>query len=189
MTSSNRVVNRIILGLVGAILLVLAAAGAVGAAGLSLPWLDRVGLGRGSALASGKGVGVDADWYIAAAALVAILLALAWILTRGRGRTSRIIRLDSPDGSVEFDRHYVEDALAARLDAQRDVTRVTVAAFRRGRARICKLTVTVRRGGDVASVTAAVRDAIAELDAELGMSVPILTQLVATPVATTARAA
>ncbi len=184
MTRSNRVLNRIILALIGVLLIAAAAAALVAVAGWMPDLTTTVRRTLTTALAQPVTL-----WLVAAGCLVLIVLALAWMTTRGRGHASELVRVTSADGAVGFDRRYLEDALTSFLIGQRDVTGVSVAAYRAGRRQIGKLTVTVKRGSDIVAVTAAVRSALERLDAELGVTVPLVTHLAPGPFARSGRAA
>jgi hypothetical protein len=181
MTASNRVLNRVILVVVG---LALIAAGVIAlAATVHLVSLPRLSDAQ-SALTSSAML-----WSIAGGAAIVVIASLAWIVTRGRGHTNRLISSRKADGSVQFDRRYIEDALSARLSAQRDVSAVSVAAFRHRTELLARLTITVRRGSDIAPIVTAARLSIASLDEELGTTVPIIVHLVPARLRVAGRAA
>jgi len=164
MSASNRFGNRLLLALVG--LVAIAAAGwialrAYPAAGIALPELPSV---------------LDATWLwiTAAAALAAVVLSLAWILTRGRGRTALVVREESENGNVEFDVRVASDLLTAALENQPDTVGVRVTAHRVRRSPALAITVNARGGCDLTRLRDDVTKAVDQLDELLERRIPVL---------------
>jgi len=162
MTRSNRIVNRLILLVLG-LVLIAAAAYVAGGRALGLPRIPNPSVG--------------VLWAIVGGAVVVIVLSLVWILSRGRGRIRHLIEDESSDGSLTIDAHLVADLVGDALADQPDVTAVSSTGFRmRGRS-VLSLRVTVRRGADLARVIRAVDTAVAQLDGVLEQQLPILLQV------------
>jgi len=162
MTRSNRIANRLILLVLG-LVLIAAAAYVAGGPALGLPRIPTPSVG--------------ALWAIVGGAVVVIVLSLAWILSRSRGRIRHLIEDESPDGALTIDAHLVADLVGDALADQPDVTAVSSTGFRmRGRP-VLSLRVTVRRGADLARVIRAVDTAVAQLDGVLEQQLPILLQV------------
>jgi len=165
MTSTNRLLNRVILVLLAAIALAAAAYVANRAyptvAIPSVTTLDTITL-----------------WIVAAGALLVIVLAIAVILTRGRGHSRVAVTSRDDDGAASIDARVVADLIADDLALVPDVTAVTTRAFRVRGARALELRVSVRRSADLRLVVDAVDRAVAELDDVLEHRVPILLHVV-----------
>jgi hypothetical protein len=163
MTRSNRFINRFIIGLLG--LLLIAAGGYVlaRATGVVLPAVPQPSL--------------TALWVAAATSAVLIVLSLAWILTRGRGRISHLLVLDETDGSITVDTRVAADLVADALAGNPDVVAVSSTGFRVRRSSVLSLRVTARRGADLATVIRAVGEAVSQLDDVLEQQFPVLLQV------------
>ena len=162
MTRSNRIMNRLILLVLG-LVMIAAAAYVVGARPLGLPDIPKPS--------------VAALWAIVGGAVVVIVLSLIWIFSRGRGRIRHLIEAQSPDGSVTIDAHLVADLVGDALADQPDVVGVSSTGFRmRGRS-VLSLRVTARRGADLARVIREVDTAVDQLDGVLEQQLPILLQV------------
>lgn len=164
MTRSNRSLNRFFIALIG---LALIAVGIV-VAGPSLPpVLPDLAIPALPELTDPLLIGVA----VGAAALV--LLALIWVVTRGRGERKIAY---SGDG-VSVDRHVVEALVRDALSSQSDVVRVAAHAYRIRGSVALKLRVDVRKGAALAELASVLRRRIAELDTVLGVQAPVLVHL------------
>lgn len=166
MTSTNRFGNRLLLALLG--LAAIAAGGWVvlRAYPALLPQLSLPDIPAA--------LDPTALWIVAAALAVAIALSVVWMLTRGRGRTSRLLRDESSDGSVEFDARVAGDILSAHLDRQPDLLSVRVASYRVRRTQALLITVSARGGTDLPRLRDDVARAVEGLDNGLGRRIPVL---------------
>lgn len=169
MTRSNRVLNRILLLILG--LLALA-----GAATLALPLLPRTLNGiRMPQLTLGAPT-VLGEQLTVVIAVVVIALALTWILTRGRGRTGSALGGEGTD-AVTIDVRVVEQLLRNALDGEPDLLATSVTGFRvRGRS-VLRVRLSARRGTELRRLTDAARRAVDELDAAVGVELPILVHI------------
>ncbi|MBK4348209.1 hypothetical protein [Lacisediminihabitans changchengi] len=159
MTRSNRILNRVILAVLG-LVLIAAAAYVAGGSGLGLPNIPKPSVG--------------VLWAIVGGAVVVIVLSLIWILSRGRGRIRHLIEAESADGSVTIDALLVADLVGDALADQPDVVAVSSTGFRMRRRSVLSLRVTARRGADLARVIRAVDTAVEQLDGVLEQQLPVL---------------
>lgn len=153
MTRSNRMLNRVILLVLG--LIALGAAGA-----LALPLLtESVVSFRLPAIRPTATL----DGIIAAAAVVVIVLSVAWIVTRGRGRTRVAL-----DGELSVDARVADELIREELSHEPDVISASAGAFRVRGAAVLRVRVEARRSADLRRLTDAVRSAVDQLDLALG---------------------
>lgn len=172
MTKSNRTLNRVILLVLG---LVAVVAGLVIGAGV-LPAV-RDALAGYVTLPDRVEVPTESLWIVAAACAVVVVLALVWIVTRGRGGTSVAVRERSGDDAVTVNVALVRDVLDHELRGVHDVVGSRVDTYLVRRQRAARVRVAVRRGGDAVTVLEAVDRALAVLDRTLGRPVPVLVHL------------
>jgi hypothetical protein len=172
MTTSNRTLNRIILLLIG---LVAVLAGLTIGAGV-LPAV-RTTLTPYLTLPSTITIPPESLWIIAGACAVVIVLALAWVFTRGRGGTSVAIRERSGDDTITINVALVREVIDHELDTVRDVIGSKVDTYLVKRHHAARIRVTIRRGGDAVTVLDAIDHAITQLDHTLGRQIPILVHL------------
>ena len=165
MTSTNRLLNRVIL----AVLAIAALAGAAYIANRTYPVL---------AIPTVTELDTTTLWIVAAGSLLVVVLALAVIITRGRGHSRVAVSHQADDGAASIDARVVADLITDDLALVPDVTGVTTRAFRVGGGRALELRVSVRRSSDLRVVVDAVDRAVAELDDVLEERVPILLHVV-----------
>ena len=166
MTRSNRVLNRLLLLVLGLVALVTAAA-------LALPLLPGTLAGvRMPRLALGTPGSLALQLTVASCVIV-IALALAWIITRGRGRTASAVGGERTDG-VTVDVHVIEQLLRDALDRDPDLLGTSVAGFRVRGSSVLRVRLSARRGADLRRLIDAVRRAVDDLDSALGVELPIL---------------
>ena len=170
MTRTNRFANRVILALIGLLALVAAAA-------VALPYAQSLGISTVGV--SSWGITLpDASqpvvlWSVAGTALVIVLFALAWILTRGRGRTATALSV----AGATVDASAVQSVLRNRLAGSPDVVVVSASAHERRGGPVVLVRVQARPGPDLGALRSAVRDAIDHLDRVLGTPVPLVVHL------------
>lgn len=166
MTKSNRLLNRLILLLLGLVLLASATA-------LAIPFLaPQATAWRVDDLAGPLG---DATvlWIAAAVATVLVVLSATWMFTRGRGRTPAAVETDD----VRIDTGAVRDVLRHRLAGVTDIVDLDAASYLVRRERIVEVRVQVRRRADLARVMTEARRAVDEVDRMLGTQLPFLVHL------------
>jgi len=191
MNSTNRVVNRLFLIVVGA---ALATAGLTAVGAAILPQWAHVW--RSSAptirdmVAQAWRVGTafagipHVPWallLVPVAALVVIVLLLVLIFAQGRGGTPRVV--DSSElpsaatGRLAVSTAVASEAIRRSLAEERDVAAVRVSTYRVSRAPALKVTVTPRRGAAPLRVLERTEGAVADWDELLGLRVPVFIHL------------
>ncbi|WIB16197.1 hypothetical protein DEJ34_03415 [Curtobacterium sp. MCPF17_050] len=172
MTSSNRTINRVILFVLGLVSVVVGLAMGAGV----LPAV-RDALRPYVTIPDRVEVPAASLWVVAAACLVVVVLALVWVLTRGRGGTAVAVREAQGDDEVTVNVALVRDVIDHELAGVRDVVSSKVDVYTVRKHRAARLRVAVRRGGDAVTVLDAVDAAITTLDRTLGRQVPVLVHL------------
>lgn len=179
MTRSNRVLNRLILILLGllavgaAVLLALPAVAAT-EFGKGLPLLTQVfDASRVAGAEDGGGLGPVILSIVVAAAAVVIILSLVWILTRGRGRSASAYEHDS----VSVDVKVVDQLMTDALRPVSDIVSVSTSGHRVRGTSVLRARVNVRPGADLQRVRAAIDSSVEHLDTTLGASVPMLVHI------------
>lgn len=189
MTSTNRILNRLVL-LVAA--LVLLAAGALliatGASQVAAApaWLADWSGGASEVWTDAAewtvdiaGVGAIAVWLLIAAVtgLVLVVLLLVFVFTRGRGRSASVLDVETPHGRTTVDRSIADAVLGESLMRRPDVVSARADAYRVRSARAIALAVRVQPGASLARVIAATETAVEEWDRLLGTRVPVVLHL------------
>lgn len=168
MTRSNRVLNRLIIA--GAALVLLAAAAWVANAAWSVVVLPAV-----------PAPDATSEWIAAAVCALLIVLAVAWIARRGRGRTRALLAHVDERGTASITARVAAELVEHDVREVDDVAGVSARAFRvRGRVAL-ELRVSVRPHADLRHVVDRVGDAVAALDIVLEQSVPVVLHLGAAP--------
>jgi len=189
MNATNRVMNRVLLFVAGAVVLgvgVGALAAGVIAVGDSPAWLQR----PLSAVADAAATVSVSTWQLAGVGTVPVLLVVAaaaavlltvillvFLATRGRGGTKTVLEVDAPDGRTAVDRTVLDALLTEPLIRRPDVLSARTSAYRIGRTRAVELAVTVRPGAPLGAVVAAAEAAVRAGDALLGARIPIMLHL------------
>lgn len=184
MNATNRILNRGLLLVFGIVLLVAGAASL--AAGLEPAWLGPwpkrtadvfAAFGEPSIELAGVGaVSVAVLVALGAALLLAVLLTV-FVLTRGRGKTKTVLRIDADRGQTIVDRNVAEAVLAGALAERLDVLSARTGAYDVRGIRAVELAVTVQRGASLSRVLAAAESAVDDWDGLLGARIPILVHL------------
>ncbi|MEN0083175.1 MAG: hypothetical protein AAGC66_00270 [Leifsonia sp.] len=186
MNASNRALNRILLGLVGLIALAVTAAVV---AMIVVPGFNRQWAGSArSVLATADDVFARPLWSgtrISVAALVAlgaalvfVLLLAVFVLRHGRGGTSTVLSLHSPDGLTEIDTSVPAALLENLLTPVPGVAGVSVSAYQVHREPVLKVTVRCRRGASARTIANALDDAATRVQDVLGVPTPVFAQLI-----------
>jgi hypothetical protein len=173
MTRSNRVLNRIVLFVLGIVAVV---AGIIAGAGVLPVVRDRL---RALGVTVPGRLVLDAStlWIVAGACAVVLVLAVLWIVTRGRGGTSIAVREQHDADQVTVNVGLVRDVVEHELDGMADILSTRVDLYRVRASRAARIRVAVRRGGDAVGVLAAVDAALSTLDRTLGRTVPAVVHL------------
>lgn len=165
MTRSNRILNRVLLALVG---LALVGAG-IWIAGRTAEVRDAIGWSSPDIPAPAAIVG----WATVGALALVAVLALAWALTRGRGSIDDL----HDEAGVRISHDVAGDVLRDELAGQPDLASLSTRAYRmRGRRTLLVRVATVA-GADLPRLLTAVRGAVAELDRQLERPVPVALHL------------
>ena len=178
MTATNRLANRVLLALLGITAVGVGAWVALRAYPELVPMV---------ALPEIPALDTSSLWAVAASAAVSSILALLWIFSRGRGRSGRLLRDASADGSVEFDVTVANDLLTAALARQPDILSVKVASYRVRRTLALLVTVSARSGCDLPRLRDDVGRAVDGLDHLLERRIPVLLHVTSGVRATLAR--
>jgi hypothetical protein len=186
--ATNRVLNRIVLLLVG---IVLAAAGAIeillaARPAWAMPALDAAGRGARAALAhvlswtvagpDGRDIAVATVLAFVVGAVLLVLL-IVFLATRGGGRTSTVLRVDEERGDTAVDRTVADAVLTAPLRDRPDVLSAHTSVYRVRRAPAIRFAVTPRQGASLPRVIRAVDQAVADWDALAGTEIPVVLHL------------
>lgn len=168
MTRSNRILNRLALILLGLLAL-------TGAAVLLRPEAEQYVLEPAGLMVPSFGLdqlGSILPIAIIVLAVLAVVVALAVTLTRGRGADGTAIEQDA----VSVDANLVEGILRRQLDGEDEILHVRLRAFRK-QDRVLLAEVQVRRGADLANVHRRVSAAVATADELLGQPLPVVTHI------------
>jgi hypothetical protein len=117
-------------------------------------------------------------WIALGACVVIVVLALLWMFTRGRGRTSDLLSVTDDHGSITVDTRVAADLVADALSDNRDIVSVGSGAYRMRGQEVLSLRVVARKGADLPTLIDSVGWAIDELDGVLERRVPVLLQVV-----------
>lgn len=169
MTRSNRLLNRTVLVITG--LLALAVGAVVALPAIPDGWLAAVGVDR-SAVRLRELAGSEL-WLGAGGAALVVVLALVWMLTRGRGRTSTPVVVDG----TELDIRVVEQLLRQATDGAPDLVGVHATAYRVRRTPVVRVRLDVRRGADLPRLLETFDRAVTRLDRTLGVQLPLLAHI------------
>lgn len=186
MNDTNRVVNRLLLALVGvacllasglAVLLLVSPAVREQWTSVSRSVVPAVDAGFGRPLWPSTTLSLAAVGALAVAVVFVVLLAVL-VLRAGRGSTSTVVTATGDDGSAEVAAEVASALLRNRLLGVPGIAGVDVSAFRVRREPAIRLSVRCRRGSSPRIVADAVEEAVALLDAALGVRLPVFAQLV-----------
>jgi len=185
MNNTPRVLNRVLIGILGIILLaigvlliLLATVPIVGvwwhewAGGVLSFWLD---LFERTQFPRRQGSWL---WLAICLALLVVLgLMIAWIAQQGKGRTSLLVTEEDPGevpGNVGISGGVAEQTLRAALADRPDLAGVTVAAYEISGEPALKIRVEPRQGVAPHRLAAEVSALVEALDAVIGKRTPVL---------------
>ena len=185
MSATSRLLNRALL-LVGGLVLVASGAAAIltGAAGWTRSWLpaDSVTAAlspiRTWAATLPRTFGVPGAVSVTAAvATLLVILLVVFVITRGGGRTRTVLRLQTDEGATSVDHDLPEAMLARALGERPDVFSARTSVYRVKGEPAIRLTMTMRRGADLARVLSAAELAVREWDTFAGREIPVIVHL------------
>jgi hypothetical protein len=181
MNATNRPLGRVVVGIVGLVLLV---AGIAAVLVATVPqaadvWHDVAPGALGDLGSSASRADSVRAWTIvlAVAAVVAIVAA-ALTSSLGGGREGVVIDDDGTAGgvagAVRVDSTAVQHALSSAIGALPQVGSLAVDVYRVRRRRALRITVRPKRGTSPREIVTAVEAVVADLDALLGVKLPVL---------------
>lgn len=188
MNNTPRVLNRILIGIlglgllaIGTLLMLLATVPAVGswwhewAGGLLNSWLELF------ARTQFPGRQESWLWLVICLVLAAVIGAMvAWVAQQGKGRASLIAAEEDPGGvpgNVGIGGGVAEQALRAALADRPDLAGVTVATYKIRGEPALKIRVDPRQGVAPHTLAAEVSALVEALDAVIGKRTPVLIHL------------
>jgi hypothetical protein len=188
MNNTPRVLNRILLGIVGiallaigVLLMLLVSVPAVAAwwhgwaGGVLSFWLDLF------ARTQFPGRQESWLWLVICLVLVVVLgLMVAWVAQQGKGRTNLLVAEEDPGGvpgNVAIGGGVAEQALRAALADRPDLTGVTVAAYAIRGEPALKIRVEPRQGVAPHTLAAEISALVEALDAVIGRRTPVLIRI------------
>lgn len=188
MNATNRTLNRVVLLIAGLM-------AAIGGTALLLlttrppwaaEWVDRVLVRVQTAVQQaqawtvalpGGGEIRPAGPLLAIAAVVLLIGLIAFLVTRGGGRTATVVREGSDRGETSVDANVAEAVLAGVLRERPDVLSARTSTYLVRRTPSIKLTVTLRRGAKLPRIIRAAEKAVGEWDALVGGAIPVVLHL------------
>ncbi len=185
MTASNRVLNRLVLLVTGAVLLALGLGAIVVVA---VPTARRAWEETAPVVAATVSQWFQASWisgtelswwWVVALAglLLAVTLLLVFALRHGGGHTGTVIRRRDPSGAVVIDSDVAEKLLEESLSSRTDLVASRVSTYRVRRTPVLKLSLTLRRGVSPTAVVDDVQRTLDALDRLVGTELPAFVQL------------
>lgn len=185
MNQTPRAWNRLLIGIAGLIFLVL---GAGVIAVLSVPVLkDYFNQGYEQATTFLSDLftrttleGQRDSWLwiaIAAALLIIVIVMIVWIASQGKGRTGTLHDGEeegSFPGQVRVSASVAEQLLKQAISGRTEVANVSTSTWIFKKTPCLKVRVTPRAGVSPAELGSDVTDLVRNLDAELGIKVPVL---------------
>lgn len=184
MNRGNRAIGRAWLIVVGVALIV---AGAEAVAVWASPvaargWMRSTGAAARALGGQSGSSALTAAWtLLIVGAIVAMVLAVIVLATRAGGRTERVLVDEDQTGQipgvVRVDATAVQRALSVSLAELPQVGSLTVDVYRVRRAPVVRIRVRPRRGSEPRRIVADVESVVADLDAILGVRIPMLLHL------------
>ena len=190
MNGTPRILNRILIGLlglkllaIGILLLLLAAVPAVGrwwqgwSAGVWRIWRDLFERTRFPGRADSW------LWIVVVLALLLVIgVMVAWIAQQGKGRANLLVSEEDPGevpGNVRIGSGVAEQALRAALADRPDLAGVTVATYEFRGEPALKIRVQPRQGVDPQRLASEVSALVEALDVAIGKRTPVLIHIAA----------
>lgn len=184
MNQTPRIINRILLAVFGAILMLVGAlALSLGAPGVDRWWQSTAAQAGGAisnVLESTTLPGQRDSWLWIVVALLMVLLVIlmiAWVANQGKGRSGTLAYDDDDDpvpGSITINAAVAEQALKAALSERVDLVNSAVSTYEfRGRPAL-KVRVFPRQGVAPYVVAEEVSGLVSALDDVLGVQTPVL---------------
>jgi hypothetical protein len=185
MTTTNRALNRAVLGVLGVALIIAGAltAAAGFSADVANDW-TRIGTQAWAwtqqQLGSARIPNTSTSWWTVAVfgvLLVAAFLLVCWIMSQGGGRTNHVGRHEESDGTTTVESGLAAQAIKDALSGNEQVLSTAVQAWRIRGTDGLKISVQARKGASPRDVTLTIAELVAGLDALLGEQVPVLIRI------------
>ncbi|MHA7154552.1 hypothetical protein [Arthrobacter sp. TMN-50] len=186
MNQTPRILNRLLLGLFGAVLMAVGATVAL----LTVPavatwWRSAVsGLNRSinDVLERTTLAGQQDSWLwivVALVMLLVVVLMVAWVAAQGRGRSGTLVQEKGPEGSdgagrVTINGAVAEQALKAALQERGDLVNAAVTTYDFDGEPALRIRVFPRSGVSPHEVASEVTDLVEALDLLVGRQTPVL---------------
>ena len=178
MNATNRVINRIILILAAIVFAALAAAFAARAWAPEAWQMMRDSVHEGREWIDGYhfvGQGfATSTAVLCVVAVIAVVLAVWFLATRGGGHTSTVFMHAHPAGDVNVDRDVADAVLAGPLRERSDVLSAETSSFLVRKQPTIRLTVRLRNGADIAKIIDAVQRTTQQWDELTATQMPIV---------------
>lgn len=191
MNRSPRLLNRVLLGLLGLVLVVLAAHLLLvmllpSYAAVVTPALESFDQRLSTLLESTRTPGRNASWLwlvVAVVAVIFVVLCAVWALVQGRGRVTMFsreaVREGEGRGVVEIVAGVPEGLLKEALAGRGDILSVSVTAWdQRGEAAGLRVRIQPRPGTEPLRLVEDVDRLVQQLDTRMGESGPVVVDLV-----------
>jgi len=185
MTTTNRALNRAVLGVLGLALIIAGALTAAAglSAGVASDW-TRIGTQAWAwaqqQLGAARIPNTSTSWWTVAvlgALLAAAALLVGWILSQGGGRTNQVGRHEEPDGTTTVESGLAAQAIKDALSGNEQVLFTAVQTWRIRGADGLKISVQARKGASPRDITLTIAELVAGLDALFGEQVPVLIRI------------
>jgi len=183
MTTSNRFLNRLFLGVVGLILLavgvflLIVALPGGGALrddlGTSSRWFQSTLDDTQWSPWQGAAPASWIPWALAVLCLVVVIVGLVAVFAHGGGRIDRIVEADAPGGKIVVNTRFAEDAIENALSSRHDVASVSVSAYRLRREPALKVRMRLAASASPGPAIAAASRVVSSLDVALGATAPL----------------
>jgi hypothetical protein len=184
MTSTTRWLNRLILFVSGAVLVVVGGTAVLWTAQptWSQAWLSwcRETVRAATAWQVSLGARSGQTWVLDALSVLLVLAGLLVVLlglviwTRGRGHSDVVVHLSTDQGTTSVDHRVADGFLSRELAGRSGISSSRVTSFRVRDDHLMVVTLRVRPDADLQVVTGVARESINHWDDRLGIQVPIL---------------
>ncbi|MBG6178996.1 hypothetical protein [Arthrobacter sp. CAN_A1] len=186
MNQTPRAINRLLLGLLGAVLMAVGATVALLAVPAVATWWQSAAAGLGRSITELLDqttlAGQQDSWLwivVALVMLLAVVLMVAWVAAQGRGRSGTLAQetgIETPDdaGRVTINGSVAEQALKAALQERGDLVNAAVTTYDFDGEPALRVRVFPRSGVSPHEVATEVTDLVEALDLLVGRQTPVL---------------
>ena len=186
MNNTNRVVNRVLVAVIGVLCLALGAAlvGIVSIGAIRDPYVENARDVHGVVTGWLKPTTVAQTsipwgWILVLAVIaVVVIVMIVFVVRQGHGHHGTLLREEtSPTGTTVIDSSVAESAVQQDIDGNTDFLASRVSTYRVRGVSVLKVSVTCRRGVSPRSAVTVVQRSLTGLDALLGREIPALIQV------------